>query len=195
MLGTVTSPAPATPVDTASAATGNSRETARVNVSVRPCRLLAHLSPLSPASLFAESPPHAGCWGTLDASVTTPPRPPDVALRRSALPAASPARMPPTSSCQPPFTCCDAPFSPTPGEHSVPAAHARLASWPRRRCAWATAGGERSLVLPACGSARLPPALALGGRARRTPPRLHLPPLVKQVRERRWFDPRSPYHD
>ena len=49
--------------------------------------------------------------------------------------------------------------------------------------------GARSLVLPACGSARLPPALALWGRARRTPPRLHLPPLVKQVRERRWFDP------
>ena len=49
--------------------------------------------------------------------------------------------------------------------------------------------GARSLVLPACGSARLPPALALGGRARRTPPRLHLALLVKQVRERRWFDP------
>jgi hypothetical protein len=51
--------------------------------------------------------------------------------------------------------------------------------------------GERSLVLPACGSARLPPALALGGRARCTPPRLHLALLVEQVRERRGLDPHS----
>ena len=49
--------------------------------------------------------------------------------------------------------------------------------------------GERSLVLPACGSARLPPALALWGWARCTPPRLHLALRVKQVRECRWFDP------
>ena len=162
------SPAPATPVDTAWRATGNSLETARVNVSVRPCRLLSHLSQLSPASLFAESPPHAGCWGTLDASVTTPPRPPDVALRRSALPAASPASMPPTSSCQQPFTCCGAPFSPTPGEHSVPAAHARLASWPRRRCAWATAG-ERARwgCQPAAARGYRPPWPSGDGRGAR----------------------------
>ena len=83
-------------------------------------------------------------------------------------PPASPARMPPKSPCQQSFTCWYAPFSPTRVEHSVPAAHARLASWPRRRCAWATAGERaRWCCQPAAARGYRPPWPSGDGRGAR----------------------------
>jgi hypothetical protein len=66
----------------------------------------------------------------------------DASRRPSSSPSIlSPVPPPASPACTPPlFPCRDAPFSPTPVKHSVPAAHARLASWPRRRCTWGTAG-------------------------------------------------------
>ena len=66
------------------------------------------------------------------------------------------------------FPCRYAPFSPARVEHSVPAAHARLASWPRRRCAWATAGeSARWCCQPAAARGYRPPWPSGDGRGAR----------------------------
>ena len=66
------------------------------------------------------------------------------------------------------FPCRYAPFSPARVENSVPAAHARLASWPRRRCAWATAGERaRWCCQPAAARGYRPPWPSGDGRGAR----------------------------